>query len=246
MPLTADSSAFLLRIMPLTADLAAFLLLMSPLVDDSAVFFLLMTPLIGDLKSLLLIMLPLVHDSNDSFLLRTCLLADSAASLLLLLLPFAIFYPVLFRNAYKNQWIFSIICSSATPALPYAPYTKRMMHISYFCYDRHIFVITSYIAASSFRHCNVMAPSLCPPKSSILRLFQFKIALWHCNNCNWTPSNPPSDDLYRQNAAQIASRSAGSAYQPIYTATFWPKRLTRSPSKWHEMVFESVEYNLTA
>ena len=61
--------------------------------------------------------------------------------------------------------------SFTTPALPYAPYTNRMMHISYFCYDRHIFVITSYIAASSFRHCNIMAPSLCPPNSSILRFF---------------------------------------------------------------------------
>ena len=38
-----------------------------------------------------------------------------------------------------------------------------------------------------------------------------------------------SDDLYRQNAAQIASTPAGGAYQTIYTATFWPKRLTRSP-----------------
>ena len=66
---------------------------------------------------------------------------------------------------------FQHVCFSATPALPYAPYTKRMMHISYFCHDRHIFVSTSYIAASSFRHCNVMAPSLCPPKSSIPRFF---------------------------------------------------------------------------
>ena len=66
---------------------------------------------------------------------------------------------------------FQHFCFSATPALPYAPYTKCMMHMRSFCYDRHIFVITSYIAASSFRHCNVMAPSLCPPKSSILRFF---------------------------------------------------------------------------
>ena len=45
-------------------------------------------------------MLLLVDDLNASFLLLPCLLADSAASLLLLLLPFAIFHTVLFRNAY--------------------------------------------------------------------------------------------------------------------------------------------------
>ena len=58
--------------------------------------------LIGDLQSFLLLMLRLVDDSNASFLILPCLLAESYASLLLLLLPFAIFYPVLFRNAYKK------------------------------------------------------------------------------------------------------------------------------------------------
>ena len=111
-----------LHILSLTADLAAFLLLMSPLVDDSAVFFLLMTPLIGDWKSFLLLLLLLVADSHASFLLLPCLLADSAASLLLLLLPFAIFYPVLFRNAYKTQWIFNIFA--------FQPHKPCHMHLT--------------------------------------------------------------------------------------------------------------------
>ena len=67
--------------------------------------------------------------------------------------------------------IFQHFCFSATPALPYAPYTKGMMHIRYFCYARRVFVNNSYIAANSFPHCNVMGPSLCPPKPSIPRFF---------------------------------------------------------------------------
>ena len=116
----------------------------------------------------------LIADSTASFLLRPCLLADSAASLLLLLLPLAIFYPVLSRNAYNKHMIFQHFCLRATQALPYAPYTECMMRISYFCYDRHIFVITSYIASSSSRRCNVMAPSLCPHKSSFPGFFNSK------------------------------------------------------------------------
>ena len=137
--------------------------------------------------------------------------------------------------------------------LAFQPHQLCHMHLTLTQDAYKLFLLCSTCLCHYFLHCGFIFSPLQRYGTLLMfskivhpAIFQFKIALWHCNNCNWTPSNPPSDDLYRQNAAQIASRSAGSAYQPIYTATFWPKRLTRSPSKWHEMVFESVEYNLTA
>ena len=108
-------------------------------------------------------MLPLLDDSNASFLIlpRCCFCFFPSPSST----------PCFSEMPIKTKLNFQHFCFSATPALPYAPYTKRMMHIWSFCYDRHIFVITSCIASSYFRHCNIMAPSLCPHKSSIPQYF---------------------------------------------------------------------------
>ena len=126
---------------------------------------------------------------------------------------------------------FQHFCFSATPALPYAPYIKRTMHVSYFRYARHIFVITSYIVASTFRHCNVMAPSLCPQKSSIPRLLNSRSFHGTAILPIGSLLNPPSDDFYRKNRAQVDPRPARGAPQTLHQTISSPTKLPRSPPR---------------